>query len=288
MSRMPLTTDRASAAVSLQLPVDDERFLHLLTRLFGGLPAPRDLAARWDAATASIAEALERRARRRRARFDLFLREAAPAHVADLALAVRAQQGNADAVVEIRRLLQPVVVARVHGARLGWNEDELVHDALGRIFDKLGSYRGGASLRTWGGRVTQNYLLNWLRDSRTRQRVEVPLETGPGGEERTVPGDAAASPERSVLHDERAERLARLAGELARLAAAALAPDEWELVLQVVIDGTPYQEIGTRTGVKPATLRVRLFRAVAKLRATALAANGPEFGRVVLDALAEA
>ena len=258
----------------------DERFLAAVVRVFGGLRAA-SAVARVDARLGAVAAELARRARRRRARFDLFLREAPPAHGADLALAIKAQQGSESALVEIRRRLEPVVLKRIYAYGLGWNEADLVELVFARLWDKLATYRGQSSLRTWGATVSANALKNWMRAADAKPE-HVPLETR-DGEVRDLEGGWTADGE--VMTNERETRLKRMARALASVAREVLKPEDWELLQEQIVEGRSYAELTVATGRSEVALRKRRFDALKRLRRAVFERYGDRFADDVHEAL---
>jgi RNA polymerase sigma factor (sigma-70 family) len=266
----------------------DDAFFDVLVRAFEALRPRPSLVDRLRERAAAIAADLARRARRRRAQFDLFLREAPPAHVADLALAVKAQQGNRDAVLELRQRLEPVVLRRIYAYNLGWNEEELTELVFDRIWDRLPQYRGDGSLRGWAGTVTFNVLKNWIRAEDARPQmvaVEHPDRAVAYGA-RVGVEEAFATRERPDVALETLEHEARLRDVVARIVRVAqrvLSESDWALLQRQIVDGVSYQALSTESGRTEGALRKRRFDALKKLRAALLADYGPDF----LDRLQE-
>jgi RNA polymerase sigma-70 factor (ECF subfamily) len=258
-----------------------------LRALFGSLRLDPALGGRHDAAAADVARALAARARRRRAHFDLGLRHAEPhPYSADVALALRAQQGAREAVIELRRRLEPVIVTRIYALGLRRYEEELTEHAVARVWEKLGTYRGTASLTTWGARVTRNCLVNWLRSERVRERRTVPLPTDLDDEECvTLALHATPAPDLRLVADERDARLRNLAEIVSLVARETLSPGDWDLLQEIVLGEGSYAAVAAERGVRTGTLRVRSHRAVAKLRQAIADRLGEGFTRSVVETL---
>jgi DNA-directed RNA polymerase specialized sigma24 family protein len=247
-------------------------FLAIVRRLFGALVARPETRVRVDAQAAAAARDLLRRARRRRADLDLGLREADEAHAADMALAIKMQQGNTRAYQELRARLEPVILQRIYAYGLGWNETDLFELVFDRVIRKLPLYRGHASLRSWCGRLAANSLKNWMRDQDRQPRttsidgVHEPGEDAAHG----LPGEA-------LLEEERATMLRALADDLARIAGEVLSADDWALLQRLIVDGDSYDLLSESTGKSVGALRKRRFDVVRKLRAAVLARRGDAF-----------
>jgi RNA polymerase sigma factor (sigma-70 family) len=262
-------------------PATDDGFFEILVRVYDALRTAPSVVARLDARASAIAGDLARRARRRRAQFDLFLREAPPQHAEDLALAVKAQQGNGEAVREIRRRLEPVVVRRIYSYNLGWNEEDLVERVFGRVFDKIATYRGQASLRTWGAIVTLSVLKNYLRTA-DKEPKHVALD-GPATE--IADERFGIRPDGVIEQGERQQQLKRFASGIGAVAAEALTPRERRAVFDPITDGVTDVELARALAVEPNALRQIRFRAMKKLRAALLERFGPSFAGAVSEAL---
>lgn len=260
-----------------------EQFFGLISQLFDGLKAPSTLLQRIDSNASRVAADLLRRTRRRRAVFDLFLNEAPLSYADDLALAVQAQQGSADSVLEIRRRLEPVVLKRIYSYNLGWNEEELIDLVFDRVAKQLPTYRGKASLRTWAGTVAKNALINWIR-SEAAKPAHVPIGTA----DRQLVADGEQEAASPVMAAERSALLKRLAGQLSAIALEVLSPSQWELLQRQIIDGESYQQLSDESGKSPEALRKRRFDAIKKLRAAVIERYGKDFSLLVQETLGDA
>ena len=118
-----------------------------------------------------------------------------------------------------------------------------------RAFDRLGQYRGDASLATWLHTIATSVSLNGMR-SVTRLRT------------RSAPEDElSALPARSTPqapHDLRERLHAAIGGLSAKLRPVFVMHD---------VEGYTHDEIGSALGIPVGTSKARLFDARAKLRA---------------------
>jgi RNA polymerase sigma factor (sigma-70 family) len=211
------------------------------------------------------ANELRRRAQRRRSRLDVFGFGVESQHSADLAVASQALQGDAHAVDAVRVRVQAIVLSRIYGMGMGRYEDELLESIMDRIWDKLPSYRGQASLPTWAWTVASNYLRNWQRDvgSRYARTLRIDAYAGTGN---SIAAPAEDAPSYSMEETERQERGRRLMARISEVASSQLRPDEWELIQRVIVRGEEYAAIATEQSERPGTLRARVFRALSRLR----------------------
>ena len=165
------------------------------------------------------------------------------------ALAARAAAGDAGAA----RALYDAHVDRVYrlAFRLVGEDDaarDITQDTFIRAFERLGEFRGEASLATWLHRIAFSVAANALRKSRRRDEREGPLHD-----------DIVA-----MTNERRAEP--DLKGRLA--AAIDGLPEGCRVVfLMHDVEGYTHEEIGAALGIQSGTSKAQLFRARAKLRA---------------------
>jgi RNA polymerase sigma-70 factor (ECF subfamily) len=118
-----------------------------------------------------------------------------------------------------------------------------------RAFDRLGQYRGDASLATWLHTIATSVSLNGMR-SVTRLRTR----SAPVDELAELPArDVPAAP-----HDLRDRLHAAIDG---------LSPKLRPVFVMHDVEGYTHEEIGTALGIPVGTSKARLFDARAKLRA---------------------
>lgn len=138
-------------------------------------------------------------------------------------------------------------VRRVAEWTLGSDDvGDVVQDAFLRVWQKLGSFRGDASFKTWLDRVATRVFLRARERERRRVGRHVPLDTGAG-----------QAPARSDRPDVRIdiERAVDLLPEGARLV----------FVLHDV-QGMRHAEVAERLGITTPTSRSQLHRARMILR----------------------
>ena len=197
--------------------------------------------------------------RSRRARQEVSAREAA--HAEDLDLAQAALAGEEHAQREIYFGHIALVQHLLHTRRLNAYRDDIAQDIFFRIFERLDSYRGDSSLKTWIHRVAVNHINNVLtRDvpKRARELSESQLDV-PEGSVSVI--DAAVDPD--ALPDSRlesAERRTIVDAALARLPGAART-----VVVMKEIDGLTCEEIAAVLEVPMGTVQSRLARGRARL-----------------------
>ncbi len=138
--------------------------------------------------------------------------------------------------------------------------EDAVQEAYIQAYRRLGDFRGDAHLSTWLTRIVINQALGRLRQSK-RDRVVVPFDArGAEGQAPPEPPDEQAEPASHVV----------LRRELRDLIERRL--DELPVAFRTVFVLREVQELSVEEtaeclAIPPATVRTRLFRARALLRA---------------------
>ena len=148
-----------------------------------------------------------------------------------------------------------------HYLRDAADADEAVQDAFVKVFLHIEQYREELSFDVWFMRILVNACLDRLK-SRTRQQRWIAAPIDDAHDERLVEQAAATAPstEQELLAREPWRHV---------LKAVATLPDRQRLVFTLShLDERTAAEISESTGMSPATVRVHLFRAIRKLRAT--------------------
>jgi len=152
--------------------------------------------------------------------------------------------------------------------RLTRSEEEahdLFQESFVRIFRGLPTFEGRAALRTWICQIVINTDRNRRRWwSRLRRNLpSVPLagadESEEGGPTALDPVDRAAGPERAAIGGEIRRRL--------DLTLASLPEEQRLAVVLRDVEGMSYEEIAGATGAEIGTVKSRIGRARAALRA---------------------
>jgi RNA polymerase sigma-70 factor (ECF subfamily) len=148
-----------------------------------------------------------------------------------------------------------------HYLRDAADADEAVQDAFVKVFLHIEQYREELSFDVWFMRILVNACLDRLK-SRNRQHRWIATPLDDTHDERPVEQAAASAPstEQDLLARERWQQV---------LQAVSTLPDRQRLVFTLShLDERTASEISDATGMSPATVRVHLFRAIRKLRAT--------------------
>jgi RNA polymerase sigma-70 factor (ECF subfamily) len=129
--------------------------------------------------------------------------------------------------------------------------EDLTQETFVRVFRNLASYRPG-TFEGWLHRITTNLFLDMVR-----RRARIRMEALPEDSER-IPG-AGPEPEQ-VFSDTHLDPALQSALD-------ALHPEFRAAVVLCDVEGLSYEEIGTTLGVKLGTVRSRIHRGRAALRA---------------------
>jgi RNA polymerase sigma-70 factor (ECF subfamily) len=167
------------------------------------------------------------------------------------------RKGAAGAVAELLSAYQRRVYAIC--ARMLRDEQEardLAQESLIHVLEGLESYDGRCRLSTWIIQVTINCCLSYLRKERLRRHA--PLE-GPAWRAGRAPASAEPSPARRVEQQEAAAAVRRALG--------ALDPPMRAILILRDMQDLEYQQIAEVLDVPVGTVKSRLFRARAALRA---------------------
>ena len=139
--------------------------------------------------------------------------------------------------------------------------EDVLQDAYLEAYRHIADFRGNSQLGTWLTRIVVNRALMRLRQQK-RHRVVVPFETtGTDGASReaSVADETIESPPEATLRAEIRRILERRIDEL---------PPSFRAVFVMRdVEDMTVQETADCLSIPPATLRTRLFRSLALLRA---------------------
>ncbi len=159
-----------------------------------------------------------------------------------------------------------------HYLRDAAEADEAVQDAFVKAYSHLSSFREELPFDVWFTRILINGCLDRIKARKRRERWQVSL-AGPGPEnatERDISERVASSgpsPEEALLAREQRRQIAD---------ALALLPERQRAVFVLSqVEGCTSREVSALTGLNESTVRVHLFRAIRKLRASLAAGAGP-------------
>ena len=146
--------------------------------------------------------------------------------------------------------------------------EDIVQEAYVRAFAHLDAFRGESSLATWLSRIVINEALGRLR----KRRRTVAMPENPQAEIIQFPLNPSDDPERTMAQRQILELVERATDSL---------PDVYRSVFVArVIEGLSIEETAELLGVRPETVKTRLYRARALVRK----ALDDQIGPVLLDA----
>lgn len=143
--------------------------------------------------------------------------------------------------------------------------EDLTQDVFASAFEKLKGFRLEASARTWLLAIARNRCIDHLR-----RAGREPVEITEGGDEPEL------APDQSPLPQELLSRRVDVEAALGEL-------DENERALVVLRfrHGLEYAELASVFGLKEGTVRMRLSRALSRMRGELERREGPELGESV-------
>jgi RNA polymerase sigma-70 factor, ECF subfamily len=143
---------------------------------------------------------------------------------------------------------------------------DLTQEVFVKVFRGVGSFHGQSSLRTWIYRIALHEASNQRRWWMRHKQREVPIEQEVAESESGAPVrlkdmlvDSAEGPYESALHAENRERVERALSQVPE-------PFRTTLILRD-IEGFVYEEVAEMQGVNLGTVKSRLVRGRAYLRA---------------------
>lgn len=153
---------------------------------------------------------------------------------------------------------------------------DVTQDALIRAFTRLRDFRGDASFATWLHRIVHNTALDALRWRARHPADRLDASFGDGDPPREVAATSEGPEDAAVRADER---------RAIERALAALTPEFRAAVVLRDVQGLDYDEVAVITGVSLGTVKSRLHRARARLRAllTSDGTAGPSSTSRVVD-----
>jgi len=171
---------------------------------------------------------------------------------AEAELVERARTGDGDAYVALLRLHEAVAFRTAYLILGSANDaEDATQEAFVKAFRALGRFDSERPFRPWLLRIVANEAHNHRRSAGRRGGLAVRAF-------REIPRDAAPSPEADLLA---AEDRADLLAAIDRLSDA----DRLAIVGRYVLELTD-EEAGAALGVKPGAVRVRVWRALDRLR----------------------
>jgi len=191
------------------------------------------------------------------------MKSSSSAAATDLALVKRIGTGDHAAFESLMRTYNGKLF-RIARAILKDDRDaeDALQDAYLEAYRHMDEFRGGSELRTWLTRIVINQALMRLRKEKRRSSI-VPFRSGASTDaespEAQVPDNRSESPSVAAIRAETRRILERRIDEL---------PSSFRTVFVMrEVEDMGIDEIADCLSISPATVRTRLFRARALLRA---------------------
>lgn len=178
----------------------------------------------------------------------------------DSELFARAQRGDTAAYEEIVQRYQQVAFRTAYVITGSAAEaEDAAQDGFIKAYRALGRFRAGADPRPWLLRIVANEARNRVRSTGRRHGLELRLAEG------FRQGDAAPSPEAAAVAAEGRERLLGLVNGLGE-------EDRNVIAMRYLLELNG-EETAAALGIPEGTVKSRLSRALARLRARMEAAG---------------
>ncbi len=181
-------------------------------------------------------------------------------------LIARSQGGDVPAFNQLIARYQQSVYRTVY--RIVGNPDvaaDVTQDAFVAAFRNIRTYRGGASLRAWLLRIGSNMACDYWR--RTQRRPVESLDSLVDEDEARSPGFLSTLAVSDTASNPEAYSLTKELQELLQNGIQQLPLDQRTAVILCDIEGLSYEEIAAATQTSLGTIRSRISRGRARLRA---------------------
>jgi len=175
-------------------------------------------------------------------------------------LAARARNGDRDAFRAIMQRCNQRLFRVARGiVRDDAEAEDVLQEAYARAFAAIGRFRGDSALSTWLTRIVLNEARGRLRRQRTTVALDqIETAQATGGQVLAFPSLAGEDPERSAAGAEIRRLLERAVDGL---------PEPFRLVFMLrEVEECTVEETAATLGIKPETVKTRLFRARRLLR----------------------
>lgn len=170
----------------------------------------------------------------------------------------RVRQGDEDAARELMQRLASLVlkIVRAHRPRRA-SEEDLVQSVFVKVFAKLDQFSSAVPLEHWVSRIAVNTCINELNRERARPELRwADLSEEQEEVVRTLATSEADLPASQTL----------AARELVEMLLEKLSASDRLVITLLHLEGRTIEEIRLSTGWSRALVKVRAFRARAKLR----------------------
>lgn len=181
----------------------------------------------------------------------------------------RVRHGDESAARDLFERLYPTVMSIVRGHLPRRTlEEDLMQAVFTKVFSKLDQFSGLVPLEHWVSRIAVNTCINQLKHEKVRPELRM---SDLSEEQEAVIQQLAVS--ESTLRDDHTSNQCELVSDLL----ARLRPEERLVLTLLHLEEHSAEEISRRTGWSVACVKVRAFRARAKMRKLwdALYPSGP-------------
>jgi RNA polymerase sigma-70 factor (ECF subfamily) len=170
----------------------------------------------------------------------------------------RARAGDEDASRDLMRHLHPLVVkiVRSHLPRRT-SEEDLIQAVFVKVFTRIEQYRGAVPFEHWVSRVAVNTCLNQIAHEKIRPEMRM---ADLSEEEEIVVQNLASTAGSTPTEDNVASR------ELVEKLMANLNPEDRLVISLLHLEQKSVEEVRQVTGWSAALVKVRAFRARAKMK----------------------
>lgn len=170
----------------------------------------------------------------------------------------RIQQGDEQAAQDLFQRLHPTVIGIIRGhLPRRTQEEDLVQAIFTKIFTKLDQFSGLVPLEHWVSRIAVNTCINQIKHEKVRPELRL---SDLSEEQEAVVQQLAVS--ESQLPDDQSTHNCELVDDLL----ARLRPEERLVLTLLHLEERSAEEISRRTGWSISCVKVRAFRARAKMR----------------------
>lgn len=170
----------------------------------------------------------------------------------------RIQQGDEKAAKDLFQRLHPTVIGIIRGhLPRRTQEEDLVQAIFTKIFTKLDQFSGLVPLEHWVSRIAVNTCINQLK----HEKVRPELRLSDLSEEQEAVVQQLAVSESNQPDDQTSQNCELVDDLLARLR-----PEERLVLTLLHLEERSAEEISRRTGWSISCVKVRAFRARAKMR----------------------
>ena len=170
----------------------------------------------------------------------------------------RVQHGDEDAARDLFQRLYPTVISIVRGHRAKRTlEEDLTQAVFAKVFAKLDQFSGLVPLEHWVSRIAVNTCINQLKHEKVRPELRM---SDLSEEQEAVVQQLAVS--EGDLPDSHSTGARELVEELL----SRLRPEERLILTLLHLEERSVEDISQRTGWSVSCVKVRAFRARAKMR----------------------